>query len=268
MSREQSGQRPGRWTGTALFLLILALPFFFPGQPAAAAPEAKDTCADCHGDPEFLVTNKKLYDYFKDWSGSVHQQEGVTCDDCHGGDPNSPDKKVSHAKGVSEDDPDSGIYYANVPETCGECHDDILKGYVESHHFEHLEAEEENDQQGPSCVTCHGSIDVGVLDVNSVEAACARCHNQENDNHPENPEKAREVLSRLHSIHRFYRYVTIRTEPKEASQFFRDIDERLRKLAITWHTFDLEKIEAETTDILDRMKAKRDEVRRRKAKQP
>jgi hypothetical protein len=101
-----------------------------------------------------------------------------------------------------------------------------------------------------------------------VEAACARCHNQENDNHPENPEKAREVLSRLHSIHRFYRYVTIRTEPKEASQFFRDIDERLRKLAITWHTFDLEKIEAETTDILDRMKAKRDEVRRRKAKQP
>jgi len=266
MIHERTGRGPAGWGRAALLLLVPALLLCFPGQPAAAPP-AKDSCADCHADPEFLVTNKKLYDYFQDWSDSVHRQEGVTCDDCHGGDPTTSDKKKSHGKGVSEADPDSGIYYANVPETCGGCHDEILEGYVESHHSEHLEAEEE-EQQGPSCVTCHGSIDVGVLDVNSVEEACARCHNQENDNHPENPEKAREILSRLHSIHRFYRYVTIRTEPKEASEFFREIDERLRKLAITWHTFDLEKIEVETADILARMKAKRDEVRQRKAKQP
>jgi nitrate/TMAO reductase-like tetraheme cytochrome c subunit len=231
---------------------------------ARSAEEERDYCEKCHRDPAFLVTNKKLYDYYQQWSASVHKQEEVTCDDCHGGNPRASDKVEAHGDGVGEEDEDSGVYFKNVPETCGECHEEILEGFQKSNHFEHVAAKKAEDQ-GPTCVTCHGSIDVGVLNVNSVEAACVRCHNEETDNHPEHPEKAREILNRFLSISRFYRYITIRVEPDEAKVFFMDIDERLQKLSVTWHTFDLEKIDRDTERVLALLKEKRDEIRKRRA---
>jgi hypothetical protein len=54
-------------------------------------------------------------------------------------------------------------------------------------------------------VTCHGSINSEVLNVNSVAVACARRHNEERDNRPNDPEKARAVLNRFLSIRRFHR---------------------------------------------------------------
>ena len=123
---------------------------------------------------------------------------------------------------------------------------------------------EEDDQQGPTCVTCHGSIDAEILDVNSVEAACVRCHNFETDNNPDIPAKARDALNKFLSIHRFYRYITIKAEPDDARQFFADLDPRLRRLSVTWHTFDLDAIEAGIEEVLGLLKAKRDEIRQKR----
>jgi hypothetical protein len=227
-----------------------------------ARAESEDSCVDCHGDPGFLVTNKKLYDYFQQWEASVHRQEGVSCDECHGGRPDAADKDAAHAGGVGASDPQSGVYYANVADTCGTCHDTILEGFRTSEHFAHIE--KKDDKQGPTCVTCHGSINVEVLTVNSVEAACVRCHDEASGNHPEMPRRARDVLNRFLSIHRFYRYIAVHADPEEARTFFEAFDRRMEALSVTWHTFDIERAEAETAAALAVLKEKRAELRRRR----
>jgi hypothetical protein len=263
-------RRVGIATSKRALAAVLALPLLaslsllVAGAPAAYADAGvtKNSCDDCHGNPDFLVTNKQLYDYYQQWSRSVHKQEDVTCDDCHGGDSEAADKKKAHAEGVSGSDPTSGIYYKNIPDTCGGCHEEVLEGFTSSVHFEHVE-KKKDEKQGPTCVTCHGSIDSSVLDVNTVAVACARCHNDETGNHPDHPEKARAVLNRFLSIQRFYRYITTRADPKEARAFFEAIDPQMQQLSVTWHTFDLEKIDEETAAVLALMKAKRDELRNR-----
>jgi hypothetical protein len=243
--------------------LLLPLLFGAPGARAQEEEAAKtDHCVECHSNPRFLVTNNKLYEYFQEWELSVHKQEEVACVDCHGGNPGASDKKEAHGDGVGAADKASGIYFENVVKTCGDCHEDILEGFQESNHFEHMVAGEE-EEQGPTCVTCHGSINVVILNVNSVQAACVRCHNEETENNPDIPEKAHVILNRFLSMHRFYRYIAIRAEPLEARQFFHEVDPSLRKLSVTWHTFDLDQIGEETSQVLGRLKAKRDEVRAR-----
>ena len=263
----RAGWRVRMLTWPALVFVLLAPPDVAAGSPESAASPSENTCESCHRDPDFLVTNNQLYDYYQQWSGSVHELEDVSCDDCHGGDAAAADKDAAHADGVRASDPASGIYFKNVPDTCGTCHEEILDGFSESKHFEHVE-KKKDEEQGPTCVTCHGSIDSAVLNVNTVTEACARCHNAESDNHPENPKKAQEILSRFLSIHRFYRYITIRAEPEEARTFFAALDPKLRKLSVTWHTFDLDVIDKETTEVLGLMKAKRDEIRVRRRANP
>ncbi len=242
-------------------LASIAFVFLFQLTGIAFA-EDKDSCVECHQNPDFLVTNKKLYDYYEQWSESVHKQEDVSCTDCHGGNPEFPGKGKAHGKGVGVSDAASGIFYKNIPETCGTCHEDVLDGFQESEHFQHIK-KSGDEKQGPTCVTCHGSINVGILDVNSVEAACARCHTEERDNLPENPAKAKRILNRFLAIHRFYRYISIRIEPEEARDFFLAVDKRQAKLSVTWHTFDLDQIEKETDELLAVLKAKRDELQKK-----
>jgi hypothetical protein len=240
-TRPAPGGDPGARTAGAvvrrLAALSLAALLLGLGSFEDARAAEKDSCATCHSDPEFLVTNKKLYDYYQQWDGSIHDQEEVTCDDCHGGNPRATDKKKAHASGVGAADPKSGIHYTAIPETCGQCHDDILEGFQESEHFAHVEK-------------------------------CARCHNQKSENNPEVPEEARHLLNRFLSIHRFYRYITTNAESDEASAFFRDLDPRLHDLTVTWHTFDLEAVEEGTGEVLKTLKAKREEIRARRSKGP
>jgi len=262
MARGRGGLRaPARWLPIWRSLAGATALLVFGGGPASGA--GANSCETCHANPDFMVTNKKLYDYFQEWNLSIHKQEGVTCDDCHGGDPRAADARTAHGKGVKATDPSSGIYYKNVPETCGACHDEILSGFRKSNHFRHVAKKKLDDEQGPTCVTCHGSINSEVLNVNTVAAACARCHNEARHNHPENPEKARDALNRFLSIQRFYRYIGVHADADEARDFFRKIDPQIKHLSVTWHTFDLAEIDRATGEVLAELKAKRDEIRKR-----
>jgi nitrate/TMAO reductase-like tetraheme cytochrome c subunit len=261
MSSKSGGSRSFEAKVLAAARVVPILLFVFAGAGTSLATD-RNSCVDCHSNSDLLVTNKKLYDYFQEWNVSIHKQEEVECSDCHGGNPDATDARAAHGDGVGVSDEASGIYYKNVPQTCGQCHDEILEGFEKSKHFEHVK-KQKDELQGPTCVTCHGSINVGILDVTTVEAACARCHDEEHDNHPENPEKAKAILNRFLSIHRFYRYVSIRIDPSEARSFFEDVDARHRQLSITWHTFDLEQIDKETTALLGVLKEKRDELRKK-----
>jgi nitrate/TMAO reductase-like tetraheme cytochrome c subunit len=253
--------------GLCLASVLSALLLAAPDAIAAAPSTGGNSCEDCHSNPDFLVTNKKLYAYYAEWSNSVHRQEGVECDDCHGGDATSSDEAASHGDGVGAADPRSGVYYKNIVETCGTCHEDVLEGFRKSTHFKRVQ-KKKGKEQGPTCVTCHGSINSEVLNVNNVGAACARCHNEKTDNHPEHPEKAKAILNRFLSINRFYRYITVRAQPDEARAFFEKIDPQIKHLAVTWHSFDLKAIDAETRQVLETLSAKRDEIRARPKLEP
>ena len=53
---------------------------------------------------------------------------------------------------------------------------------------------------------------------------------------------------------------------EEGKAFFQKIDPKLKRLTITWHSFDLEKIDEETREVLTMLTAKRDEIRTRRKK--
>jgi formate-dependent nitrite reductase cytochrome c552 subunit len=229
----------------------------------ALGEDAKDTCVDCHSRLRYLVTNKKLYDYYQNWKLSIHREEDVSCADCHGGNPQESDKDTSHGVKLTGSEDESAVNFRNIPDTCGRCHKDFLEGYRESSHFEHLVAEQQ-EEQGPNCVTCHGSINEETLNVNTVQEACARCHNEETDNHPEIPGDARLILNKFLSIDRFYRYVTVRADPEKTQEFFKDADARIYDLSVAWHTFELEEIREHTDSVLRFLREKRRELRKQR----
>jgi nitrate/TMAO reductase-like tetraheme cytochrome c subunit len=243
----------------AVLLLSVLLLLVLVPRKSLSAKEAKDSCVECHRQASLLVTNKKLYDYFQRWSTSIHKQEGVTCVDCHGGNSGSSDKEKAHGGDLDEAQANSAVNFRNIPETCGECHQDIYVGFRESTHFEHVVSKDQEDQ-GPTCVTCHGSINVAALNVDTVEETCRACHNEETENGPENPPEARALLNRFLSIHRYYRYITVRGDPAETKRFFGEVDAQIHDLSVTWHTFDLDAIGEKTEAVLHGLKTRREEI--------
>ena len=261
MQRAWIEERARRMRGPSLLLISLglALPAFAAGDAAVA--DAQGSCIACHSNPDFLVTAKKLYDYYQDWEISVHRQEDVGCEDCHGGNSEARDQKGAHGSEVSGGlTAGSAVSFENIPSTCGNCHGDIYEGFRKSNHFGHI-VKKKQEKQGPNCVTCHGSMNTTVLNVNTVKKACQRCHNEATANHPEIPEKASDILNRFLSIQRYRRYIGIRGDPAETQAFFAVMDARVRDLSVLWHTFDLPKIDKETRFVLDLLKTKRAEVR-------
>jgi hypothetical protein len=249
------------WFGALLAWMVPVLASFVFGGSPASADTVEDSCVVCHSNPDFLVTNKKLFDYFQEWQLSVHQQEEVSCVDCHGGDPGIRDKKGAHGGEVGEANRRSAVNFRNIPETCGQCHEDYLQAYRGSPHFEHLVAKEQ-EQQGPNCVTCHGSVNESILNVNTVQRTCLRCHNEESENNPDIPDRAKTVLNKFLSIHRFYRYITVRGDPIETRPFFESVGARVESLSVSWHSFDLSKVEEMTEEVLLTLKEKRNELRK------
>jgi predicted CXXCH cytochrome family protein len=154
-----------------------------PRAPRAgsAARPAADACLACHLDQETPAAVA--------WKSDVHFARGVTCADCHGGDPGSDDQDVamSKAKGFI------GIpRKEQIPAVCGRCHgpaggafrsrfklDDVLTKFNESIHGHVLQA----NPKGPQCISCHGVHNIArVTDARSpvhparVVETCAHCH--------------------------------------------------------------------------------------------
>ncbi len=233
--------------GAALWFAILA------GGTAA------DSCIDCHGKPELRVTDVKLFDYFQDWSMSVHSQEGVGCSDCHGGDPSAGDMQAAHRTSRGED-LGSETNYRRIPETCGQCHSEIHDAYLSSAHYRKLMAANDG-QPGPNCVTCHGSLNVAALNVATVHDACVDCHNEASANRPEVPHRAEELLGHYLSIHRLYRYISVKGDPARFKELASELSGQVGDLAREWHHFDLDRIEEHTERLLERLREERRRAR-------
>ncbi len=170
----------GYWLTAIVMLLGTA------GAFGVAAPET--TCITCHS-----VLEGKLADPVKNFESDIHRQAGLSCADCHGGDP--ADKSMdsmSPAKGFR-----ATPRKAQVPEFCARCHSDIaymhrfnpkmradqLSQYLTSVHGRRLK---QGDTKVAACVDCHSVHDTlpagdtrsPVHPVN-IAATCARCHASE-----------------------------------------------------------------------------------------
>ncbi len=167
-----------------IFIFIIVLMASFAAESEAAQ---KDFCIECHksldGSAGRLPADKI--------EGDVHFKRGLSCSDCHGGDPTKED--FTEAK-----DPAKGFIgkpkRSDIPNFCGKCHadpaymrrfnpnikTDQLTKYNESQHGK-LNAE--GDQKAAVCISCHGVH--GIRETNdplsptfitNIPRMCASCH--------------------------------------------------------------------------------------------
>lgn len=164
------------------------LPATAPPVPSAIphkADGAKNSCYDCHS-----AVNDKQKTIAADWKSSVHAAEGITCADCHGGDPTSDQITVAM-------DRDNG--FQGVPSrlqtvgVCGSCHADParMKAYnLETDQYEKYYTSvhgqqllTKNDVRVAICVDCHGVHDIkkttdptAKVSPLNVPELCSSCH--------------------------------------------------------------------------------------------
>lgn len=145
----------GRTFALLWFVSLLAT------SPALAASPSESVCLQCHAGQA-----GKLAAPVAEWRESVHARSGISCHDCHGGDPTDFANAMSPARGFI------GVpAYAEVPDFCGRCHVGVRQDYGESAHGQAVE------RGGAQCVVCHGAHAVQVARLDLInEQDCARCH--------------------------------------------------------------------------------------------
>ena len=175
-----------RWGRAAILLLFSA------GITVTLATDSfgqnKNSCIECHTRLE-----GKIGDPARSIKDDIHLSRGLSCNDCHGGDPTQDDK-------VAAKDPRKGYLgrprTADIPAFCGKCHNDASfmkkfnpalrvdqeKEYVTSVHGQLLKA---GNLKVATCISCHGVH--GIRAVNdalssvyplNVADTCSKCHSE------------------------------------------------------------------------------------------
>ncbi|MDQ3819487.1 MAG: cytochrome c3 family protein [Acidobacteriota bacterium] len=163
-----------------LLSIIVLVSFCF------ASAQKKDSCVECH-----TRLGGKLAEPVEQFKDNIHKARGLSCNDCHGGDPNQDDKRAAK-------DPLKGYTGKpkpnEIPGFCAKCHADadLMKRfnpslrvdqereYLTSIHGQRLKA---GDQKVATCVSCHGVHNIrAVTDplssvyASNVADTCAKCH--------------------------------------------------------------------------------------------
>jgi Doubled CXXCH motif (Paired_CXXCH_1) len=162
----------------SLVVLMLAL-------ASVSWAQTKDSCVTCHSSLDGVLAQPA-----KDFPSDVHHDAGLSCADCHGGNPNDDSMDaMSPGKGFR-----GAPAKAKIPEFCGRCHadgaymrrynpklrTDQLSQYLTSVHGKRLKS---GDTKVAACVDCHGVHNIlAVSDSRApvfptnVATTCARCH--------------------------------------------------------------------------------------------
>jgi cytochrome b subunit of formate dehydrogenase len=135
-------------------------------------------CISCHvDDPD--ISDRSIADsvFVSSYSLSIHSKElakgnanAANCVDCHS----------SHniLKGTNQNSP---VSKRNIPETCGSCHEEITKEYLQSSHGL---AVSKGNLDSPVCTSCHGEHKIldhldpasPVAFKNVSAEVCSPCH--------------------------------------------------------------------------------------------
>ena len=167
-----------------LFLILSLLVL----TPSSVHAQQKNSCVECHTRLE-----GKIGDPARTIKDDVHLSRGLSCNDCHGGDPTQDDK-------VAAKDPRKGYLgrpkTVDIPAFCGKCHNDASfmkkfnpalrvdqeKEYATSVHGILLRT---GNEKVATCISCHGvhgirAVSDAVSSVYPLNVAetCAKCHSQ------------------------------------------------------------------------------------------
>jgi hypothetical protein len=143
---------------------------------AASAQAQTSRCADCH------IANQQsaapawsgfALRHLQDWDFSPHSRNGVGCEKCHGGNPNTFEKFQAHRNMLPTSSPASPANRVNLPRTCGTCHTGPFVAFQKSQHYKLLQA---GDARGPTCSTCHGEVGANLLAPSALATQCNKCH--------------------------------------------------------------------------------------------
>jgi len=172
----------GRGLAARLSLAVLTMILL----ASAAFAQQQNSCVNCHS-----KLDGRLGDPAKKFAGDIHRSRGLSCNDCHGGDPTKTD--MASAKSIATG-------YLGTPKGteilafCGKCHSDAgvmkrfnpslrvdqVQEYLTSVHGKRLA---EGDTKVATCVSCHGNHGIrSAKDPQSsvyplkVAETCAQCH--------------------------------------------------------------------------------------------
>lgn len=173
--------------GRAAALFLFAAAITVVSAPDLAA-QNKSSCIDCHTKLEGKIGNPA-----RSIKDDIHLSRGLSCNDCHGGDPTQDDK-------VAAKDPRKGYLgrprTVDIPAFCGKCHNDASfmkkfnpalrvdqeKEYASSVHGKLLQA---GNQKVATCISCHGVHGIRAISdalssvyPSNVADTCAKCHSE------------------------------------------------------------------------------------------
>jgi predicted CXXCH cytochrome family protein len=199
MDRQQNKSNPGvpftaaakedrRQVISAKRSLRIALPVTIVLMLVTLAPaQKKSSCIECHSKLEDtrLSAPAKLFD------NDIHHARGLSCNDCHGGDPNADTKEGAK-------DPRKGYLgkpkTLDIPAYCGKCHSDanLMKRfnpslrvdqereYYTSNHGKLLKT---GEQRVATCISCHSVHGIrspkdplSSVYPSNVAETCSKCH--------------------------------------------------------------------------------------------
>ncbi len=153
----------------------------------SAFAQKKSSCIECHArlDDPRLSAPAKLFD------NDIHRARGLSCNDCHGGDPNADTKEAAK-------DPRKGYLgkpkTLDIPAYCGKCHSDanLMKRFNPSLRVDqereyytsvHGKLLKGGETRVATCVSCHSVHGIRAITdplssvyPSNVAETCAKCH--------------------------------------------------------------------------------------------
>lgn len=182
-----------RANSAALLLLPLTLALGAPG----VAETPTTSCIACHGDADMVDDESAAL--VKGFLPDIHAQKGLSCQDCHGG---NPDPALADDPDAAMDEKFAAHPFVGAPERtgipafCGRCHSDpvFMKRFrpaarvdQESEYWtsRHGRGLRQGDAKVATCVDCHGVHGIlppgdsrSPVHPTRVAETCKSCHGE------------------------------------------------------------------------------------------
>ena len=167
-------------------LCIAAALYFLAYSGKTSAQESSSSCISCHAGLE-----KRLSDPVTLFDHDIHRSKGLSCNDCHGGNPAKSDMAGAKDKMYGYVGKPTA---QQIPAFCGKCHSDAnlmkkfnpslrvdqVQEYFTSVHGHRLQG---GDQKVATCISCHGVHGIRAPDdpqstvfPMNVAETCGKCH--------------------------------------------------------------------------------------------
>ncbi len=130
--------------------------------PQVFAQGEEGSCISCHR--EFGGDLAKPIEL---WQESIHKKNGISCHNCHGGNPRVQDMEAMNPEADFVGSPKE----EDVPKFCGKCHVAVTENYIKRPHWQ------TEKERRPVCITCHTAHSQQRAALELInEKDCSRCH--------------------------------------------------------------------------------------------